>query len=372
MKVKKYEVDSIQEAFVKIKAELGSDAVILHTKKFKTGGVLGFFSRERYEVLAANEVNAGDAPYMAEISEKFKSLQGELREMKSFVHTLIRQMKPQSAAPPYPPEYEEIYLKLLQNEVEEKLALKLITTVADEIKQGNNGSGAPPGELQTAARQRLCERIDAILGPPSPIKLEDHNCKVVALIGPTGVGKTTTIAKLAANFKLAEEKRVALVTADTYRIAAIDQLKTYAEIINIPVEVVFTPQEMKTGIARHTDKDLILIDTAGRSQRDTQKVFELKDFIEAARPNEIHLVLSATTRYKDMLDVVEKFSIMPIQQFLFTKLDEATNYGTLLNVTAKLNRSISYVTTGQNVPEDIEIPDNKKLARSILGEEKNG
>lgn len=371
MKVKKYEADSIQEALVKIKAELGNDAVLLHTKKLKKGGVLGFLSRERYEVLAASDVQTGDSPYMAEISEKFRSLQGELREMKSFVHTLIKQMKPVAAPPPYPPEYEELFLKLLQNEVEEKLALKLITTVADEIKQGGNGAAAP-GDVMSLARQKLLERMDAILGAPSPIKLEDHSCKVVALIGPTGVGKTTTIAKLAANFKLAEEKRVALVTADTYRIAAIDQLKTYAEIINIPVEVVFTPQEMKTGIARHTDKDLILIDTAGRSQRDTQKVFELKDFIEAARPSEIHLVLSATTRYKDILDVVEKFSIMSIQQLLFTKLDEATNYGTMLNVVSKLNKAVSYITTGQNVPEDIEIPDNKKLARSILGEEKNG
>lgn len=371
MKVKKYEADSIQEALVKIKAELGGDAVLLHTKKLTKGGILGFFSREWYEVLAASEVQTGDSSYMADISEKFKSLQYEMREMKSFVHTLIKQTKSAAAPHPYPQEYEELYLKLLHNEVEENLALKLITTVADEIKQGGNGA-VPSSDVIGLARQKLSERIEAMFGAPNPIKVEDHSCKVVALIGPTGVGKTTTIAKLAANFKLAEEKRVALVTADTYRIAAIDQLKTYAEIINIPVEIVFTPQEMKTGIARHTDKDLILIDTAGRSQRDTQKVFELKDFIEAARPNEIHLVLSATTRYKDILDVVEKFSIMPIQQLLFTKLDEATNYGTLLNVVAKLNKSISYVTTGQNVPEDIEIPDNKKLARNILGDEKNG
>lgn len=367
MKIKKYEVDSMQEAFMRIKAELGGDAVILHTKKFKTGGVLGLFSRERYEVLAANQVQVSDSSYMAEISEKFRSLQGEMREMKSFVHTLIKQMKP-AASMPYPPEYEEFFMKLIQNEVEEKLVLKLITTVADEIKQGSNGA-APNFQL---ARQHFIDRIAAMLGAPSPIKLEEHNCKVVALIGPTGVGKTTTIAKLAAHFQLADEKRVALITADTYRIAAIEQLKKYAEILNVPVEVVFEPHEMKAGIARHTDKDLILIDTAGRSQRDTQKVFELKDYIEAARPSEVHLVISATTRYKDMLDVVEKFSVMPLQQVLFTKLDEATNFGTLLNVISKINKPISYITNGQNVPEDFEIPDNKKLARLILGDEDNG
>lgn len=363
MKVKRYEASNMQEALMKIREDLGSEAIILHAKKFTRGGFLRLWgAKEMVEVLAATEVNIGDHPgIVAEINEKFRSIQSELKEMKTFVHTLIKQMTAQQGTPHFEPPLSDLYLRLLQNEVEEKLAEKVVRELEEKIVNNDDKS---PENLQSF----LLSKITNLLGEPAPIEL-DNDSKVVALIGPTGVGKTTTIAKLAANFVLQGEKKVAFVTADTYRIAAIDQLKTYAEIIGVPVEVVFTPSELKTGIEKHLDKDLILIDTPGRSQKNTNQMYELKDFLDSSRPHSVHLVLSATTKYKDLLDVIERFSIVPIDKIIFTKLDETNNFGCILNVCTKMKKQISYLTTGQNVPEDIEIPDSKRLAKLILGVE---
>jgi flagellar biosynthesis protein FlhF len=157
-----------------------------------------------------------------------------------------------------------------------------------------------------------------------------------------------------------------LITIDTYRIAAVEQLRTYAEIINIPLEVVLTPSEMKRAIEKHEHRDLIFIDTAGRSQKNSMQLSELKSFIEAIKPDEIHLVLSTTTNYKNVQDVLEKFSVFPIDKIIFTKLDEGIGFGLILNVINRLNKSLSYFTTGQNVPDDIEISDPHRLAQLMI------
>ena len=362
MKVKKYEAASMQEALVKIKSEMGQDAIILHTRKFIKGGIFGLFGKEKIEVLAGTDVNLADNTIILEFTEKFKSLQNEIKEVKSFIHTLMKQMKPPDL-PRFPEHLEDWYLRLLQNEVEDKLAQKLIQNIQEEL--GN--------KVDTdLIRDFLIREIGNLISEPEPIKVDNSKTKVVALIGPTGVGKTTTIAKLASNFTLTQGKKVVLATADTYRIAAIEQLKTYAEIIQIPLEVAFTPAELKSGIEKHNDKDLILIDTAGRSQKNKHQMYELKDFLQESTPDEMHLVLSATTKYKDLLDIIEKFSIVPIDHILFTKLDETTDFGTILNILSKLKKPLSYVTTGQNVPEDIEVIEPKKLAKLIIGENRNG
>ena len=198
------------------------------------------------------------------------------------------------------------------------------------------------------------------------INVRPAYCKVAALIGPTGVGKTTTVAKLAANFALKEKYRVALVTADTYRIAAVEQLKTYADLIGIPIEVVYTPQELRSALYRHQDKQLVLIDTAGRSPANQPQMAELEALLAVDENIEKHLVLSATTKFSDCLQAVQRFQPSKPQKYLFTKLDEASNLGTLFNLMFHAPKTMSYLTTGQNVPDDIELADPNRLTTLML------
>jgi flagellar biosynthesis protein FlhF len=190
----------------------------------------------------------------------------------------------------------------------------------------------------------------------------------MAFIGPTGVGKTTSIAKLAANFALYENRRVGLITADTYRIAAVEQLKTYAEIMEVPLEVIYTPDEMKRALDLYESFDTILIDTAGTSSRNKMQINELKNLLEAIPLTDTFLVLSATTRNKDLIEVIDNYSIIKTNRILFTKLDETSTYGCLLNVINYTNNALSYITIGQSVPEDIEEADPDRIASLVLGE----
>ena len=175
------------------------------------------------------------------------------------------------------------------------------------------------------------------------------------MVGPTGVGKTTTIAKLAANFALFEGKSVGLITIDTYRIAAVEQLKTYSEIINLPIEVVYTAADLKRAFQKLSDKQLILIDTAGRSQKNKQQIRELKHFFNGRPLNETHLVLSANTKLEDLLETADSFKELGVNRLIFTKLDETNSLSNVIEVAERLRIPLSYVTTGQSVPEDIEV-----------------
>ena len=179
-------------------------------------------------------------------------------------------------------------------------------------------------------RARLTELVENELSTCGPIQCNGEGGKVVALVGPTGVGKTTTIAKLAANFRLREGLKVGLITVDTYRIAAVEQLRTYAEIIDLPMEVVSTPREMRDAAERMRALDLVLIDTAGRSPRDEVRIHELRAMLAEARPDEVHLVLSAVGSLRTARAAVDHFSIAGVTSLLITKLDEAVALGNLL------------------------------------------
>ncbi|MEM9660254.1 MAG: GTPase, partial [Planctomycetota bacterium] len=200
-----------------------------------------------------------------------------------------------------------------------------------------------------------------------PIQLNAENARVVALVGPTGVGKTTTIAKLAANFRLRESKRVGLITVDTYRIAAVEQLRTYADIIDLPMEVVSTPREMREAVEQMRRFDLILMDTAGRSPRDDVKIHELRSILSEAAPHEIHLVLSAAAGARSLANAARQFAAAGVTSLLVTKLDEATGPGNLLTLSRTCKLPFSYLTDGQNVPDDIRIAEPNTLAQLILG-----
>ena len=200
-----------------------------------------------------------------------------------------------------------------------------------------------------------------------PIRLAAGRRRLVALVGPTGVGKTTTIAKLAANFRLREKRRVGLITVDTYRIAAVEQLRTYADIIDLPMEVVATPREMREAVARMADLDLILMDTAGRSPRDEVKIQELKSMLAEAAPDEVHLVLSSVASAGSLAKTAEQFAAVGTTALVLTKLDEAASLGNLLPLVRGSRLPLSYLTDGQNVPDDIAPADAGRLARLILG-----
>ena len=190
---------------------------------------------------------------------------------------------------------------------------------------------------------------------------------MAALVGPTGVGKTTTIAKLAANFRLKEKRRVGLITVDTYRIAAVEQLRTYADIIDLPMHVVATPREMRETVAKMSHLDLILVDTAGRSPKDEVRLQELKAFLAEADADEVHLVLSSMTGSRTLEQTAEQFATVGTTSLILTKLDEVSSPGNVLPMLRTSGLPLSYLTDGQNVPDDIQIADAHRLAKLILG-----
>jgi flagellar biosynthesis protein FlhF len=194
----------------------------------------------------------------------------------------------------------------------------------------------------------------------------------VMLLGPTGVGKTTTIAKLAAIQALWEHKNVLLLTSDTYRIAAVDQLRTYAKILGVPIEVIFEAENFTSIMKEHADVDLMLLDTAGRGQRDRKNLETMEVIYDIFKPDAVHLVLAANMKYRDMLDVVKHMSIVPISHVIFTKLDETVSYGALFNMLKILDCPVSFFTTGQNVPNDIEVASGARLAGLLMDDDNRG
>lgn len=253
-----------------------------------------------------------------------------------------------------------LFTDLIDADVSEEVTRELIERMQRE------SPGAALSDL-ALARSRLARMIEGELRVTGGIRLAPRQRRVVALVGPTGVGKTTTIAKLAANFRLREKRKVGLITVDTYRIAAVDQLRTYADIIDLPMEVVSTPKEMRGAIARFSDQDLILMDTAGRSPRDELRVQELKAMLAEAAADEVHLVLSSVGSATSLAKTVECFARVGTTSLLLTKLDEAAGLGNLIPVLRASRLPLSYVTHGQNVPDDIQAAEPCRLARQMLG-----
>lgn len=249
--------------------------------------------------------------------------------------------------------------RLLSQEIDAELAERILGKVRDLV----------PDNASTDEIRRQTERVlAAALGEPETIRLrEDGKPCVVALIGPTGVGKTTTLAKLAAEFSLAKGKKVGLITADTYRIAAVEQLKTYAEILNLPVSVVYAPTDMPSAIQGFSDKDVILVDTAGRSHRNRQQFDELRQLLHAAPIDEIYLVLSVNTGRAACQEVLEHYSFVRDYKLLFTKLDETPVSGVIFNARLRTGKRLSYVTAGQSVPDDLSVADSRGLAMVAAG-----
>ena len=268
-----------------------------------------------------------------------------------------------SASDEIPNELFHLYTELIDADVEDNVARDLIFRLRENCT---------PTQLSeaNAAKTLLTAMVESEVRIGSPITLQRGARKIVALVGPTGVGKTTTIAKLAANFRLRDGVKMGLVTVDTYRIAAVEQLRTYAEIIDLPMKVVTNPLEMRRAIDELAGLDLILIDTAGRSPRDELQIQELKSLLAEADVDEVHLVLSMTSSIRSIQATAEKFTAANTTSLILTKLDEAAGMGGLLSVSRQVPLPISYLTTGQDVPDDIEPSNASRIARLILGEDR--
>ncbi len=253
-----------------------------------------------------------------------------------------------------------LFTDLIDAEVSEELARELI----ERLRQG-----AAPGDLDDSVllKARMARIIEEEIQVTGPLRVTPGQRRLVALVGPTGVGKTTTIAKLAGNFHLRERRRVGLITVDTYRIAAVEQLRTYADIIDLPMEVVSTPREMRQAVERLADLDLILMDTAGRSPRDEVKIQELRSMLAEAEADEVHLVLSSVNSLENLKKTAKQFADVGVTALVLTKLDEATGLGNIVPLLRSCRLPLSYVTNGQNVPDDIAAADRRRLTRSILG-----
>ena len=300
---------------------------------------------------------------MREIRDSLTALQREQREVhERTVSAVVSAVQPSASTeavasvPLYP--CHELYDQLLAAGVNELVARDLMENLPDV------SAWSDPARLPLAA-SALRDLISRRLPGSGPIRLSPGKLKAVALIGPTGVGKTTTIAKLAAHYSLVEQKRVALLTVDTYRIAAVEQLKTYSQILDIPVAVAYSQSEVMPAVQQFADYDLILIDTAGRSQKNIMQVGELKNLLETLQC-ETFLVLSASTKENDMLEAVKRFSAARVDRLIFSKLDETSSHGSLLNVADHAGIPLAYITTGQKVPEDIEVATGDRLAGMIL------
>ena len=399
MRIKKYEADDIKTALAAAKQELGPHALILSTRWIKKGqGAFGMLARPRVELTAAVDRDFGETssrPAQTEYRQRSPEWTHEIatlrlqvqkidqnvhsfKEMLSSIpgfqdlHTLREEIEGLKKSllllsPPaengrpssLPPSLESVFRTLLANGVRESVALSLLEELGQEIPPDKAPSFS---EIQSA----LIERLKGSISVAGPITPSSDSQTVIAFMGPTGVGKTTTVAKLAAAAMKEKNQKVAMITTDTDRIASLEHIQMYAKTLGIPIQSAISPEEMKRAVNTYTDKDLILIDTTGFNPRDTENLRELNGLLSFSLPVETHLVMSATSKEEDLFDINRRFSAIPFHRYLVTKIDETSSFGPLFNFFFEAKRPLSYFTTGQRVPDDIEIASGARLAEAIV------
>ena len=400
MIIKRYIVNNMNEAMTRIRYELGKDAVIISQRKIRKPGIKGLFSPKLIEVTAAveNEINEQeenvknsieaikkvvqrenaikDFPKKTEVesskvftgashtkersyvnpsnvekdSEDSRYLLNEMKEMKTMLSELTNVNKPEQN---HKSDIEKI---LEDNDVDTENIEEIIKKIKD-TQIVTNGTDTNEGDILKIVLKDMI--------PVAKPKLQGR----IVLVGPTGVGKTTTLAKLAGKLALTQKTKVGLITVDTYRIGAVEQLKTYADIMNIPFKVVYNMNDMDNAIESMKECEVILIDTTGRNSKNDMQMSELRTFVEKADTKNIHLVLSATTKNKDIKYIIEGYRILNYNSIIVTKLDETSTYGSILNILQIAKKPLSFVATGQNVPDDIKELSSDKIVSLILGED---
>lgn len=429
MTINKFQGKTESEAIEKAKKEMGPDVVIMSVKTVKPKGVFRALKGILYEVTAALEENEADKVHPPVQTEAALSMQQmkkpesinlaadeniripavaanslderagrvlkQLRQQEDTTdHVQIQQQTSSSAieerldslqslledrisaekknqedgigaANDHAQEgfsfVKMLYQTLLDNEVDEKYANQIL----DELEKISN-KGSDIDYILSHIYQKLVLKF----GQPKPIEFQGSKPTVAFFIGPTGVGKTTTIAKVASRYKVDEGKKVAFLTADTYRIAATEQLRTYANILDMPLTIVYSSEEIQDAVRNLSEYDLILVDTAGFSHKNAAQCEDVKKLIgglSAGNKTEVYLVLSATTKYRDLQDMCNIYRTFADYRLIFTKLDETSCYGNLLNIHLYSGADLSYATYGQNVPDDIEVFDTQKIVKKLLG-----
>ena len=401
MIIKKFQGKTEAEATENAKKELGNGVVVMNVKNLKKKGLFSFFKPQVVEVTVALEddterftapkkepVHTGIAPVInrpvnvAPVSAESKEDEKKVEVLEEKIDS-IQNMLAASLQKKEEPEEEKqgeakkeetpakdenivrfmklLYNIMLENEIEEKY----INQIMDEIEKVHK-----PGMPFDYALANTYQKMILKFGKPSGISPANSGPKVVFYVGPTGVGKTTTIAKIASKFSVEDKKKVALLTADTYRIAAAEQLRTYANILEVPFRVIYTVEEIETALRDFKDFDYIFVDTAGHSHQNRAQKDNMNSFVhclDGLVEKEVYLVVSATTKYRDLISIADSYKEMADFKLIFTKLDETTALGNLLNLKLYTGADLSYVTCGQNVPDDIENFNPQKTVKQLLG-----
>lgn len=403
MIIKKFQGKTEAEAIEHAKKELGDGIVIMNVRKLKKKGIFAIFRSQLTEVTVAleeeqerysavkktatpvikvpevkpQETVQSEKSNTEAIEEKLDSLQSLLVQQIKKTEPAETEIQESVQEESVKEEQEEkkpseldkfmrlLYRTMIENEVDEKYANQIL----EEVEKLNKPN-MPFDYVLAGVYQKMILKF----GQAEEIAPAGKGARVVVFLGPTGVGKTTTIAKLASLFTLDKKKKVALLTADTYRIAAAEQLRTYANILKVPFRIIYTKEELELAVMDFAEYDYIFIDTAGHSHQNKEQkenVGGIIEVIEKLAEKEIFLVLSATTKYRDLLEITNVYKEISNYKLIFTKLDETSAHGNLLNIKLHTQAPLSYVTYGQNVPDDIEVFNPQKTVKRLLGGKKD-
>ncbi|HIJ55046.1 MAG TPA: flagellar biosynthesis protein FlhF [Deltaproteobacteria bacterium] len=382
MAVKRYKAKSIQEAINRIKEDFGPDAMILSTRRLPTN-VRNPYGKEIFEVTAAlrkpseesdthdvvpkdderNETGAwphrsGDREGGHVFEKKWKALNAELFSIKDMLFLMDRK----GGLPDFLHQFPEslnLYVRLVKTGISERRVQSIIGRALSAMAS----KGLKPEEITKKVYHEIVSSISVF----NPFSLRNGKKHLAAFIGPTGVGKTTTIAKLAAILSLKQGKKVGIISVDSYRIGAVEQLRTYASIMGLPCLSAFSGEDLKKAIKTLQNKDVVLIDTAGQSHLDKDRMKELGRLMKGSLSISTHLVLSATIEQRDMKEAADSFAVLKPESYVFTKLDETRRRGGIIEQICDSQMPISYVTNGQRVPEDIIPADKRSILRFVLG-----
>ncbi len=384
------------QAMILAKEELGKDALVVNVKSIRPKGIYRLFKKpiveitaavddypdkkketkevfqttfekERVRLVSEDALNRGDILLDDSEEEPHKrennsELEDKLNNLQSLLEKQIVKVNEEEKKDSIfdTPTVKLIRKQLIDNEVSEEVEDQILREIQKSISKDSSVDNV---------LSNVYQKIILKLGQPATITINNQTTKFVFFVGPTGVGKTTTIAKIASSLKLKHKVKVALITLDTYRIAAVEQLRTYANILGIPLQVIYSVDEVKNCREEYSDYDIVLVDTAGRSHKNIEQLMDVADMIKEFpdKEKEVYLVLSATTKYKDLLQIIRSYEALTDYRIVFTKLDETSTLGNLLNIRMLTRAPLSYTTYGQNVPDDISKANSRKIAKQLLG-----
>ncbi len=405
MRIKKYTASSMKEALLMVKKDLGENTMILKTHKLPKK-MFAFNDQNSIEITAAidetelksqppvspikvnnlgvynhpklnqkptlNSVKTGLFRQEKKISRsnrnstltqqanktdrfQFLEIKDDIREMKELLNSFFTNSDTTTESNDLTGSWALLYKRLINSEIQKDIAENLIHQLKD---------------VSDSSEKNIGKKFFSILRKnfpvAGPLSIKSNKPLIAAFVGPTGAGKTTTIAKLASYYNINKKSKVSLITADTYRIAAIEQIRTFAEIVNINLHVVFSTNELVDVLKLCQNDDIVFVDTAGRSQRNLEHMNHLEKLLAALKPDETHLVLSSTTKDSDLYDTVKRYNKLNINRLLFTKLDETIHLGNVFNLASKSAISVSYLTSGQSVPDDIELAQSGRFVKKLL------